>query len=761
MIRKIFLFISKKLNTILKFINVRILKRKTGMTVIEFIYLVLSWFQKTVIYKVLIIIYKIVLIVLTFISFGVFYSEKFIVTDINKLLYKLKTVLISIYNVIYNTISTIFNLIFNKGKPDEDPTPEPYDYPNYYNNYEIPESLENFFKEESSHWYHDGYIIGAILILLLCLGLISYKNWDSDQTIRENMNDTFFDIYNFIKNIKDTIINLIKKRKPDSSTDDLDLNIQISEVDPKLLTDPYYYTFFKKLNNLKHWPSFGSQEHDKIVTESFNSETHKYVFTHDYYKNLVESTIDFVKIRGDQIQVNTKLDHIRLVMDQTGEEYYRIKEKYPEYWGNSENQASTSQNQTSTSQNQNSTSQNQETGNFEDDNEFLNTRSYDLSFKKESSAQTIGNVEMLDYYKAYNQGVVDAMKNVEGKSNDNTHPDIKIFDSESTFARKLRGALKNDKPKSESLTEKAVRWVDEFTTIASGGNEFENTVSTIDDSKSLINDSRSSSPDLNIDKNNPSAPPAPPAPPAPSAPAAPALPSSAVPKTQSKPTSLFESLSNIANVQLKPTSEPRTVPELSAEQIMARNKGIVATSSAIKNEMIDKTMTNFDKKESPFVSKYSVTPADCDYTEKPIIKTDKPKSMLEELKQFDSNSLQMRELNDKNKNILIEMRGLDPNKYDIDQSEIDRANELIRQGVKFRWVDSSGLSYEPKTENPSLMFSSEVLNRTDEINTQKSVEASKPLNPENDSEVSINSDNKKTNWAGAGSRLLDNFFNKK
>jgi hypothetical protein len=201
MIRKIFLAISKRLNTILKFINIRILKRKTGMTVIEFIFLILSWIQKTLFYKVIMIVYKIVVVVLAFISFGVFYSENYRITDFNRLLYNLKTVLISIYEILYKTITSIFNLIFNRrGNNSDDSTestPEPYDF--YVDN----DSKYYLFQDESTAWYQDGYVIGFILILLLCLGLVSYKNWGSDKTIKENMTDTFLDIYNFIKNIKD------------------------------------------------------------------------------------------------------------------------------------------------------------------------------------------------------------------------------------------------------------------------------------------------------------------------------------------------------------------------------------------------------------------------------------------------------------------------------------------------------------------------------------------------------------------------------
>jgi hypothetical protein len=672
MIKKFFLFISKKLNTILKFINIRILKRKTGMTVIEFMFLVLSWFQKTIFYKVLTIVYKITVIILAFISFGVFYSENFRVTDINQLLYRLKIVLITIYNIVLNTILAIYNLIFNRRDSVEEPTPEPHDF------YLSDSSMDYWFKEESNPWYHDGYIIGFILILLICLGLVSYKNWDSDQTIKENMCDTFLDIYNFIKNIKDSIINSMKK-KPKTS-EDLNLDIDPLDVDPRILCDPYYYTFFKKLNKLKHWPKFDSPEHDDLVAESVTGETKFYVFTYDHYEKIVLSGVDFIKKAKDDVgsvinkDPNSKLNHLRKVFQETGEEYYRVKEKYPEIWG--ENLAETS--------NKGSTLDT----NYQSDKDFFKTSSYDLAFKNSESENS---------------------------------KDVQFIDSNSSFGRRLKGSLKSDK-KDETIMQKSVHFIDDLLTVASGGNEFENSV-----------DNQSTT-DLNVGQmSQPQAPPAPPAPPTTVA---------AQDSKTRKPTSLFDALSNIKNIQLKSVDEARTIPELSNEEILKRNAGKVVTSSAIRNEIFDKTLKNFDQKETPYVSKYSVEPKDVDYTLKPQT-TDKPKSLLDELSQFDANSLKAQELNDQNKKILIEMRGLDPDKFDIDQSEIDRANELIRQGIPFRWVDANGLTYE--NDNPRSMFSANVLNKTDQIDKAKSVETTKPQNQEVKLDKVVSG---KKNWAG-------------
>jgi hypothetical protein len=117
------------------------------------------------------------------------------------------------------------------------------------------------------------------------------------------------------------------------------------------------------------------------------------------------------------------------------------------------------------------------------------------------------------------------------------------------------------------------------------------------------------------------------------------------------------------------------------------------------------------------------------------------------------------------KKILIEMRGLDPDKFDIDQSEIDRANELIRKGIPFRRVDANGLTYE--NDNPRSMFSSNILNQIDQ--NGKSVETTKPQNQEvkldNEASKPQNQEVKldkvvsgKQNWSGSVGRALDNLF---
>jgi hypothetical protein len=405
------------------------------------------------------------------------------------------------------------------------------------------------------------------------------------------------------------------KRKPRINENKFD--ICPDEVDPRILTDPYYYTFFRKLNNLRSWPKFGSLEHESLVANSITTENKFYTFNFEHYEKIATSTIDFMRSSlNDQDSVsntdpNSKLNHLRVVVHETGEEYKEIKEKYPEYWNDSQNQASTSQNQ--------------EIKNFEDDREFLKIPSYDLSFKTDQSVQTIESIEKIDYYKTYNKGVVDGIQTAVGEKLYNTNPDIKLLDSGSTFSRRIRGVFNTNK-KDETITQKSVHFIDDLLTVASGGNEFENSV-----------DNQSTT-DLNTGQM--SQPPAPPA--------SPTTVAAQDSKTR-KPTSLFDALSNIKNIQLKSVDEPRIIPELSSEEILKRNAGKVVTSSVIKNELIDKALEKHSLKDTPFVSKYSVTPDDCNYTVKPISTTEKPKGLLDELSQFDANSLKAQEIDDKNK----------------------------------------------------------------------------------------------------------------
>jgi|SRR5882762_3980330 len=160
MIKRIFTIISKKLNTIIKFINIRILKRKKAITVIDFLYLVLSKFQETKLFKVLIIFYRTMGILLALISAGVFYKENFNLNDLNGLLGQIKN---TIYTIIYNTIILIYKIIFQKDESknnSDESTPEPVE--NHY----IKEIKDYFFKEETA-WYQEWYTITGGIILLL------------------------------------------------------------------------------------------------------------------------------------------------------------------------------------------------------------------------------------------------------------------------------------------------------------------------------------------------------------------------------------------------------------------------------------------------------------------------------------------------------------------------------------------------------------------------------------------------------------------
>jgi len=127
MIKRIFIFISKRLNSVIKFINIRILKRKKGMTFIEFIYLILSEFQKTIFYRVIIVVYKIMAVFLAFISIGIFYDNNYNFVNITDFLGKIKIIIIGIYKILYETIITLYKLVFKNKTTEEENIPEPYE----------------------------------------------------------------------------------------------------------------------------------------------------------------------------------------------------------------------------------------------------------------------------------------------------------------------------------------------------------------------------------------------------------------------------------------------------------------------------------------------------------------------------------------------------------------------------------------------------------------------------------------------------------
>jgi len=103
MIKRIFIYISKRLNTVIRFINLKILKRKKAITVIDFLYLVFSKFQETKLFKLLVFLYKIFGIFLALVSFGTFYKENYNLNDVNYILSQIRDTIISIYNILYNS----------------------------------------------------------------------------------------------------------------------------------------------------------------------------------------------------------------------------------------------------------------------------------------------------------------------------------------------------------------------------------------------------------------------------------------------------------------------------------------------------------------------------------------------------------------------------------------------------------------------------------------------------------------------------------
>jgi hypothetical protein len=340
MIKRIFTIIARRLNTLLKFINLRVLKRKKALTSIEFLYLVLSKFQETKLFKLLVFLYKTVGIFLAFISFGVFYKENFNLNDINYLLVSIKHTIITLYNILYNTIIAIYNLIFKKeiiNNENDETIQEPYDY------FLDTNQLKYIFQEESTPWYQDGWIIGGILILLCCLGTVIYINWDSDSTTRENMDNLGTYIFHAMKLIKNKIINLFKFRinrrrdedsnnesNNESNNDSIDElspftlpkpnpEISINSIDSRILTDPYMYPLFKNLNELEHWPKYGTEEHDALISKAINSKPSKLIYTYDHYDSLVNTMYNLAK--NKKVVSTETANKAFKVLDKTQNEY--------------------------------------------------------------------------------------------------------------------------------------------------------------------------------------------------------------------------------------------------------------------------------------------------------------------------------------------------------------------------------------------------------------------------------------------------------
>jgi preprotein translocase subunit SecE len=212
MIKRIFINITKYLNSIIKFISIRILKRKKGMTLIDFIFLVLSEFQKTVFYKALTIIYKIVAVMLAFLSLGIFYDNNYNFTNISDFINNICNIIIGIYNILINTLKSIFKLIFKniyKNNEDLEIDNEPYEY--YMNKTEY-----NLGPEAEYTGYPYWYETGGILLLLLLLGY-GYKKWDSDSDIKDNLIEIGSGLFSVITFVKELILNKIKNIRNNSS----------------------------------------------------------------------------------------------------------------------------------------------------------------------------------------------------------------------------------------------------------------------------------------------------------------------------------------------------------------------------------------------------------------------------------------------------------------------------------------------------------------------------------------------------------------
>jgi hypothetical protein len=250
MIKKIFILISRRLNTKIKFINIRNLKRKKSITVIDLLYLVFSKFQ------------------------------------INSLLSNIIDTIKTIYNILYNTILSIYNLFFGKLNKEEQNIPEPYDY--------YVDKKYNIGQEESYSWYQDYYLIGGTTILLFLL-IYGYKKWDSDSTIKDNILEMGSSLILIMKSIKDALTNNSNNRQEEeengseeSSERSINMGINPENVDVRIICDTYKYRLFKNYHDLNNWPEFNSDEHNSMITKLNNTESRKIYHTYETMENLIE-----------------------------------------------------------------------------------------------------------------------------------------------------------------------------------------------------------------------------------------------------------------------------------------------------------------------------------------------------------------------------------------------------------------------------------------------------------------------------------------
>jgi len=200
-------------------------------------------------------------------------------------------------------------------------------------NYYVSDIKDYLFKEETP-WYQDWYILCGILIFLICIGGLTYSNWDSDSNIKENIQSMGSNIFNIIKEIKNKIINFFNIRRNQGRDDNSDDStsetesyfkdeMDLSRVDSRILSDPYLYPFFKHLHKKEDWPMYGSSEHATMVTETFNPSSKKLIHTYEHISNLYDSIVKMAD--NNTMLPGSMVDKFQGIMDKASEEYYTWK----------------------------------------------------------------------------------------------------------------------------------------------------------------------------------------------------------------------------------------------------------------------------------------------------------------------------------------------------------------------------------------------------------------------------------------------------
>jgi len=123
--------------------------------------------------------------------------------------------------------------------------------------------------------------------------------WESNLPFKDNIQILAYDLYLDIKDIKNYIINFFKNLKntrrdePNNDSNDGVSDFSFEEdlirVDPRILSDPYLYPFFKNLNKKDEWPLYDTKAYHELVSKTLLYPERQIEHTFEHYNNLVES----------------------------------------------------------------------------------------------------------------------------------------------------------------------------------------------------------------------------------------------------------------------------------------------------------------------------------------------------------------------------------------------------------------------------------------------------------------------------------------